>query len=532
MASGLAMGQAYVYRDAQSTIPAVCDIERHEVDNELSRIEEATARVVHDLKVSARRIEKRVDAKLSAIFEAHEAMLMDPLLRGEIRQEIDCELVNAEHALNRVFRRWERKFREMSTEGLQLRADDLADLRRRLLLQMAGVNTTPLEMMPEGRVLVARQLLPSDTVALPRRSVVAIVVESGGPGSHAALLARAMGIPTVAQVERATERIADGDLLLVDGFAGDVVLRPDEDQQSDCQRRMGGLQQVGQQAMGRCRESARRPDGTEVAVYANVGSREDADAAAHFGADGIGLYRMEQYYLSRQTPPSAEELLAELREIGAPLKGRPLNVRLLDLGGDKPLPFLKLPPEDNAFLGRRGVRLLLKFPDLITTQFRALLSLSQDHDVRVLVPMVTLASEMAQVRERLVAVAREMGIDQLPPLGAMIELPAAALCVPDILRNAEFLGIGTNDLTQYTMAASRENPYVSDYYVDDHPAVLRLIRLVVEEGGGVPIEVCGELAGRPDAVAKLLGLGIRALSVAPPLIPQIKEIIRETEPGS
>lgn len=528
MSSGLAIGQAYVYREATAAAPESYDIEPHQVDSELVRIEEATAKVVRDLKVSAQRIEKRVDARLTAIFEAHEAMLQDPSLRDEIRREIDGELVNAEHALIRVFRRWERKFREMSAEEHQHKADDMADLQRRVLLQMAGVKTTALETMPEGRVLVARRLLPSDTVALPRRAVAAIVLESGGPGSHAALLARAMGIPTVSQVAQATEKIADGDLLIVDGFSGEVSLRPDAAEQARCKKQMDDLRGAGSQARNRCQESARMPDGTEVSVLANVGCREDAATAAECGADGIGLYRVEQYYLSRKTPPTAEELLVELREISAPLKGKPVTVRLLDLGGDKPLPFLKLPPEDNPFLGRRGVRLLLKYPELITTQLRALLSFSREHDVRILVPMVTLASEMADVRERLVTAAREMGIEKIPPLGAMIELPAAALCVPALLQHTEFLGIGTNDLTQYTMAASRENPLVGDYFVDDHPAVLRLVRLVVDEGGGVPIEVCGELAGRSEAVAQLLALGIRALSVAPPLVPAIKETIRKT----
>ena len=531
MSAGWAIGVAFIYREATATAPEAYDIERQQVDGEFGRIEEATRKVIHDLKVSAHRIEKSVDEKLAAIFEAHEAMLMDPALRAEIRQEIERELVNGEHALTRVFRRWERKFREMSAEELQHKADDLADLRRRLLLQMAGVNTTPLETMPEGRVLVARRLLPSDMVALPRRSVTAIVVESGGPGSHAALLARAMGIPTVSQVEQATERIADGDLLIVNGFSGEVILRPEEAELARCKKIMGELSRTDAQARNRCRENAVTLDGTSVLVCANVGGREDAAAAAEFGADGIGLYRMEQYYMSRQTPPTADELLVELREIGSAVKGMPITVRLLDLGGDKPLPFLKLPLEDNPLLGRRGVRLLLKYPDLIVTQLRALLSLSREFPVRILVPMVTFAAEMATLRESLGTLAREMGVEPLPELGAMIELPAAALGVPTLLPHCDFFAIGTNDLTQYTMAAGRENAQVGDYFIDDHPAVLRLVRLVVEEGGGVPIEVCGELAGRADAVSQLLELGIRALSVAPPLIPIIKETIRGLKLG-
>jgi phosphoenolpyruvate-protein kinase (PTS system EI component) len=293
------------------------------------------------------------------------------------------------------------------------------------------------------------------------------------------------------------------------------------------QANAGSLQAAQDDARRLCREPARTRDGVAVEVMANVGCVEDSMSAAENGADGIGLYRMEQYYLSRKTPPTEEELLAALHKITDPMKGKPITVRLLDLGGDKPVPFLKLPPEDNPFLGRRGIRLLLRYPDLMTTQLRALLTFSNEHDVRILVPMVTLPEDMAQVRRRLDELARDMGVKKTPPLGAMIEVPAAALTIPAILAHAEFFGIGTNDLTQYTMAAGRENPLVSDYFVDDHAAVLRLVQLVVEEGGGVPIEVCGELASRTDIVPELLRLGIRALSVAPPLIPGIKEAVRQ-----
>jgi phosphoenolpyruvate-protein kinase (PTS system EI component) len=292
---------------------------------------------------------------------------------------------------------------------------------------------------------------------------------------------------------------------------------------------VNGLQATMSEARHLCHEPARTRDGASVDVMANVGCVEDFVSAAENGADGVGLYRMEQYYLSRKTPPTEEELLATLHRIAASMKGKPITVRLLDMGGDKPIPFLKLPAEDNPFLGQRGLRLLLRYPDLMTTQLRALLVFSGEYDVRILVPMVTLADEMAQVRRRLVELAAEMGVKRIPPLGAMIEVPAAALTVPDILQHADFFGIGTNDLTQYTMAAGRENPLVSDYFTDDHPAVLRLIRLVVEEGGGVPVEICGELAGRIDAVPALLRLGIRALSVAPPLIPGIKAAVRGVE---
>jgi phosphoenolpyruvate-protein kinase (PTS system EI component) len=249
--------------------------------------------------------------------------------------------------------------------------------------------------------------------------------------------------------------------------------------------------------------------------------------AAENGADGVGLYRMEQFYLSRKTPPCKTELLAELRQVFMPLKGKPITVRLLDLGGDKPLPFLRIPLEDNPFLGRRGVRFLLHYPNLLDTPLQALLELSQEYDVRILVPMVTLAEDMSRVRRRLADVARDGGREKLPPLGAMVETPAAALGIGEIAANADFLSIGTNDLTQYTMAAGRENPLVNDYFIEDHPTVIRLVRIVVEEAGRVPVAICGELARQLNAVPTLVRLGIRTLSVAPPLVPEVKEAVRQ-----
>lgn len=524
---GLVIGRAFLYFEQEPPAESY-EIQRHQVSEELQRIEQAVKTVRGDLKVSARRIEARTDAKLGAIFQAHELMLEDQGLRQEIHNEIERELVSATQALARVFRRWERKFHDMTQEVQRQRADDVADLGRRLLREMAGVKTTTLEKMPTGRVLVARRLLPSDTVALPRRAVAGIVVEFGGPGSHAALLARALGIPTVAQIPNLTRTITDGDTVVVDGFRGEVIHHPD----AATRARYGGKIKRAEHELSRAQTLSREPactaDGTAVAVLANVGWREDAVAAVANGADGVGLYRLEQFYLARKTPATVPELLEELRATFAPVRHQPLTVRLLDLGGDKPLPFLKLPPEDNPFLGQRGVRLLLRFPDLLETQLRALLEFSRDHDVRILVPMVTLAEDMAQVRRRLEALAKELGIQQLPPLGAMIETPAAALTVAALLQQADFLSLGTNDLTQYTMAASRENELVSGYYAEDHPAVLRLVGLTVQEAGQTPVAVCGELAGQLEAVPTLLKLGIRMLSVAPPLVPGVKAAVRAT----
>ncbi len=525
---GLVAGRAFVHRNFLDALSAPRAIGTHQVGEEHDRVDRALETVLADLKISALRIEAHSGPKLAAIFGVHEAMLQDSSLRQEIRNQIECELVGAAQALAHVFQRWQAKLRAKSQEALRERADDLVDLEGRLLREIAGVKTTALERMPPGRVLVAHRLLPSETVALPQRGVVGIVLEFGGPGSHAALLARALGIPTVAQIRDATTRIADGQELLVDGFAGEVILDSDAATRAQFELRIKDVQTNVLRARRLAIEPARTTDGTEVAVMANVGSRDDVIAAVENGADGVGLYRMEQFYLSRNTPPSEVDLLAELRAVFAPLGRKPVTIRLLDLGADKPVSFLNFPIEDDPFLGCRGVRLLLRYPDLLDTQFKALLEFSRDHELRVLVPMVTLAGEMAEVRQRFRAIADGAGFGRLPPLGAMIETPAAALTVGDIIQHADFLSIGTNDLTQFTMAAGRENPLVNDYFVQSHPAVLRLIQIVVAEAGKTPVAICGELAAQLDCLPTLLEIGVRNLSVAPPLVPSVKETVRQS----
>jgi len=523
---GLARGRAFVHRNILDALSEPRAIATHQIEGEFDSVDHALGSVLEDLKLSALRIEQHSGPKLAAIFGAHEAMLQDSSLRSEIRTQIEEKLVGAAQALAHVFQGWEQKFRSHPKEVLQERADDIADLKGRLLRAIAGVKTTALEMMPKGRILVAHRLLPSETVALPELDVAGIVLEFGGPGSHAALLARALGIPTVAQIVGATAIITDGQELIVDGDAGEILLNPSFESLKDFDEHTRRIHALRNDARQGARMVAATKDGHEVAVLANVGTHRDVTTAVETGADGIGLYRLEQYYLSRNTPPSAAELLSELNAMFSGFGSKPLTVRLLDLGADKPVSYLNFPIEDDPFLGCRGVRLLLRFPELLDVQLRALLNFGLGRELHILVPMVTLASEMEEVRKKMCSIAEQEGIRRLPQLGAMIETPAAALSVGEIIKHADFLSIGTNDLTQYTMAAGRENPLVNDYFIEDHPAVLRLIRMVIAEAGDTPVAICGELAGHLDAVPTLVHLGVRTLSVAPPLIPSVKQTIR------
>jgi phosphotransferase system enzyme I (PtsI) len=373
---------------------------------------------------------------------------------------------------------------------------------------------------------VARRLLPSDTVALSRRSTAGAVLEFGGEASHAAILTREIGIPAVSGIQNVATEIPLGTFLVVDGFSGFVTVEPTEQAKTDFHNRMEEKAVEDGRLEVQAQEKAITSRGTVVTVAANIGCREDAVAAAQKGADAIGLYRIEHIYLKHPSLPSEDELYAAVVRAIEPMKGKSVTIRLLDAGADKQLPFVSLADEDNPSLGQRGVRLLRRHPDLARTQLRTIVRLSRDHDVRILVPMVTVAEDIVVIREQLRVCAADVGTRPLPPLGAMIETPAAALCTSAIAAAADFLSVGSNDLTQYTMAAGRENPLVSNYFVDDHPAVLQLLKSTVNNAGELPVAICGELASDARVTKMLVETGFRQLSVAPRAVPRVKGAIR------
>jgi phosphotransferase system enzyme I (PtsI) len=528
IAPGLAMGKAFVYQDALEQDLQAYEIRPNDVDAECERVHQAAEHVLNDLEESAHRVTQQIGPYQAEIFHAHRLMLRELVQSREIRQEIERERINAETAVHRVFQRWASKMHEAESARFIQRAEDVADLGRRLVRALMGISVHPLEAMPEGSVLVAPCLLPSDAVFFASRKTVAIVVESGAPGSHCALLIRQIGIPGVASIPDVTAAIRTGDVVCVDGLRGTVVVEPDEEIRESFESRIEGYRTHWAKAKAHCRESAVTRDGIHVQVMANIATRTDALVAANNGADGVGLYRLEALFMLHKTLPSEQQLLTEISDALAPLQDKPAIVRLLDAGSDKHLPYLKFTAEPSPCLGMRGVRILLAYPELLKVQLRALLRLSQAREIRIMVPMVTVPEDMRAVRQAVESQASELGIAGIPPLVAMIETPAAALCVPEILQFADAISLGTNDLTQYTMAAGRQNPLVHRYFQDDHPAVLRLIRLAATEAGDALVAVCGEFAGRPDAVPVLLEAGVRLLSVAPPLVPMIKEAVRNS----
>lgn len=532
LSPGVAVGPVYIHQDLLLRDHDQYAIDAAELSSEWSRLATAIETVVRDLEALTVRMAEEVDAEIAGILAAQQAMLDDPALHEELEKTLHDEKINAEQVVRQVFRRFERQLEESENLALHSRGDDVADLARRVLRCLAGIRAHAIEETPEGSVLGAQKLLPSDTVYLPRNRIAGMILGQAGPTSHAAILTRELGIPAVAGVEDVCNRLTAGELAIVDGTRGTVILRPDEDTRQAALERRDRLEAELARARERAALPAKTGSGVTVPVLANIGGVEDSHLAHREGADGIGLFRLETYFMQQEALPDTDALGRMLKQALQPFAGATATVRLLDIGADKALPYLDLPAEANPMLGRRGIRLLLAYPELLHTQLDALLHTARDMPVRILIPMVTKAEEVVAVREHLEARGAARGLEALPALGAMVETPAAALCAEGLARESDFLSLGTNDLTQYTMAAGRENPHVDVYYDDRHAAVQALVAQTTAAGkqAGIPVEVCGELAANAQALPALLAAGVNALSVAPLQVALVKERVRSCGP--
>jgi phosphohistidine swiveling domain-containing protein len=372
---GLAEGITHIHRDAPPLPDLPDSIETKDVDQEFHHLERSTALITDNLLALAARVEQEMNANLAAVFDTHQQMLNDPVLKTELRAEIRENLVSASCAVKTVFQRWERRFLEMESRMAQQKGADMRDISNRLSNALAGVHIHPLEQIPPGSVLVARRLLPSDTMILLKCSVAAVLLEHGHAGSHAALFVRAMGLPCIVNIRDILSTVPANVRALVNADVGDVLLHPSKADEARFRRTNADRRRSLTAAHARAREPAITRDGLAIAVLANVGCREDVERAMENGADGIGLYRTEQTYMGRMNPPDADELFDEMRHILDPARGKQICIRLLDAGADKRLPFMGFLAETNPALGCRGIRLLHRHPALLETQLRAILKL-------------------------------------------------------------------------------------------------------------------------------------------------------------
>jgi multiphosphoryl transfer protein len=516
---GLAVGPALQMRRPEIAVAE----EGGGVEHESAALDQGRATVRTRLARRAAAVETGGAAAARDIAAAHLELLDDPELLAAARVSI-AQGKSAGFAWRTALRASAAQLTALEDARLRERADDLLDLESQVLAALAGRAPGAVPRLPEHAVIIARELLPSQLAALEGARVAGIAMAAGGATSHASILAAAVGIPTVVALGPEVLALADGTEVVLDAGEGTLELAP------TAQRLAAARAEVTAQLAQRsalkaaAQREGRTADGTRIEVLANVGSVAEARTAVQNGAEGCGLLRTEFLFLDRQTPPTEAEQADEYQRIADALGERPLTIRTLDAGGDKPIAYLPLPPEENPALGLRGVRTSLAYPQLLRTQLRAVLGLQGPAHCRVLLPMITDLDEIHTVRALLEELRRELGRPVPIELGVMIETPASAVLAARIAGAADFLSIGTNDLTQYTLAMDRGHPQLAARLDALHPAVLRLIADTAQAAReqGCHAAVCGGLASEPAAAPLLIGLGVHELSAVPAVIPQLK----------
>jgi phosphocarrier protein FPr len=498
------------------------------------RLEQALVAARDDLDHTRASVAERAGAAEAEIFNAHAALLGDDALLGPARRAIDAG-ASAAAAWRDAAAEVAAVYAGLDDPYLRERAADVQDVGRRVVAHLAGAAPGP-SVVASGdpAIVVAAELTPGEAAALDPAQVAGIATAHGGATGHAAILARALGIPAVVGLGEGLLALDAGTTLVVDGDAGTVVVDPGEEAVRRGAVRREAFAARRRVALARAGEAGALRDGTRVEVFANLGGAAEVAAAVEQGAEGVGLLRTEFLFLDRATPPDEDEQVAVLTEVARALEGRPLVVRTLDAGADKPLPFLPQEAEANPFLGRRGIRLSLAEPALLRTQLRAIVRVAAEHPLKVMFPMVATLEEIRAARVLLDEARAELDGRAELEVGVMVEVPALALAADRAAREVDFFSVGTNDLTQYTMAAERGNAALAPLLDGPLPAVLALIDRVCRAADthGRWVGVCGELAGEPGAAVLLAGLGVRELSMAASRIPEVKAALREVDAGA
>jgi len=502
-----------------------------EPSKEWAAMSAALEAALREIRATRARVAARAGEQAAAIFDAHALLLEDEALLSALRRAILEEGRGAVASWTETIARVEASWQALDDPYLKARAADVRAVGRQVLAHLAGRAAAP-AVAGEG-VVLAEDLTPADTAGLDPARVRGIATALGGPTSHSAVLARSLGIPAVVGLGRAILDIPEGTTVLLDGDAGLLRPNPGAELVAEALRRVAEFRASEAAARADAAEPATTRDGVRIEVFANIGKPEDVGPALEAGAEGVGLLRTEFLFLGRETMPTEDEQESVYRAIAEGLGERPLVLRTLDVGGDKPLPYVPVAAEANPFLGVRGLRLGLSRPDVLLPQLRAAIRVAADHPVRVMFPMVTTLQEVLAARalveraRREVAAAGRRTPERLQ-VGIMVEVPSAALTASALAPDVDFFSIGTNDLAQYTLAAERGNELVAGLADALHPAVLRLIHMTVEAALplGRPVAVCGELAADEAAVPVLVGLGVRELSASAPALPRVKRAVR------
>lgn len=527
--AGIAIGSVFCYIPTKLTIP---DCPACTINEEMTRFEMARKDARVELQHLFAAVEKRAGKEDALIFEAHQEMLSDPALEGKIRELVTGGLT-AEQAVVRATEELAGLLASMSDELFAARALDVKDVGRRILRILLGLPDTALSAITQPSIVVADDLTPSDTASLDPALTLGFITAQGGLTSHSAILARTLGLPAIVGMgSDLLENVSDGLSLVMDGDTGEMILEPGPETIARYRKIQAQRESKLLVLKNAAEKQAVTANGRRVEVAANIGEVSSARTAMEHGAEGIGLLRTEFLYLEDTQPPGEEKQYRIYREIFEVMSGRPVIVRTLDIGGDKPPSYLPFPEEMNPFLGWRAIRICLDEPELFKSQIRAILRAAVGHQARIMFPMISDLDELRRAREIVETVKRDLQRDGVEfsenvPVGIMVETPAAAMFVDILAEASDFFSIGTNDLTQYTMAVDRGNAKVSGLYQPLHPSVLRLIKQTIEAGHskGKWVGMCGELAGMTKAIPILLGFGLDEFSMNPRAIPEAKHLL-------
>ncbi len=529
---GVAIAPAVVLDSEQFRIPRR-GIAADEVETELSRLQQAVERAQAEVHELRERVASDVGEKLGAIFDVQDALLNDPHLLDEIRELIQREQYAPEYAVSQILKGYAKKVLALPNRYMTERVADVYDVEKRLLRNLIGAKRENLNELTEPVIVIAHDLTPSQTAGLDRSKVLAFATDIGGRTSHTTIVARAMGIPAVVGLQNITANLSGGDTVIVDGNRGLVIANPDETtilRFREAEQRFHRMEED----LGHLRDKpAVTKDGREVRLWGNIEFPHEVQACIRRGATGIGLYRTEFLYLDRDEEPSEEDHFQAYAEAIEACQNRPLTIRTCDLGADKFTHLSGDYDERNPFLGCRSIRFSLQHVASFKRQLRAILRASALGPVRIMFPLVTNLKELRQAKMLLADVREDLEEDGLHTdadlkVGIMIEVPSTALMAEDFAKECDFFSIGTNDLTQYVLAVDRSNERVANMFTPGHPAVLRLVKHVLEAGLAADVEVgvCGEMAGEPIYALLLLGMGVQVFSVSPATLLEIKKVIR------
>lgn len=527
---GIAIAPGFLYQTGVA-VPSRSQVS--DIEEELNRLHSSVENAKEELEAIYQSALESVGEEEAAIFSAHIVMVEDPDLLETVEEKIRSEHLNAAAAFYEGAESYAEMLLGLEDEYIKARAADVRDISRRVVRILQG-NTKQAENLTQRSIILAEDLAPSDTMMFSRQMIAGFFTASGGGTSHTAILSRALGIPAVVGSGKVPPNDDMNNVMILDGDAGLLILDPDEATLSDYQKRfeeqVRKFAEEKQSAIG----PAITKDNKHIEVVSNIGNLEDAVLAVVNGAEGVGLLRTEFSYIAQNKVPTEAEMVQFYRDIFQTFGSYPVVIRTLDIGGDKEIPHLKLPVEANPFLGCRGIRLCFNRPDLFRPQLRGILQAGVGTNLCIMFPMVAAISEVRQAREILTEIMNELksegvAYNEKPQVGIMIEVPSAAVCADQLAKEVDFFSIGTNDLTQYTMAVDRGNASVSHLVSALQPAVLRLIQRVIQAGheGGIWVGMCGEMAGEPLAIPILLGFGLDEFSMNSPAIPRAKQIIRQ-----